>query len=202
MAELYDGAASGWQAGIDRLGFDAAYENLTNCALTYQPIKSAERILDAGAGTGAAARMFATQSGRSDCQFDLLDPSKEMLAQAVQNIRGTTRAVFGALGEPALAQQQYDRVLCAHVIEHCPDPQAQINWLFRRLHPNGTAVFAISKPHWCTALVRWRWGNSSFHPTLVRGMLETAGFTNIEICRHPSGPPSRVSCGYLARRPT
>lgn len=200
MAELYDGAASGWQAGIDRLGFDAAYQNLINCALDYQPAAPNERLLDAGTGTGAAARMFAIQSGRSDSLFDLLDPSREMLDQAKQNIPGTTRAVVGMLGEPTIPERAYDRLLCAHVIEHCPDPQEQLKWLFTRLRPGGTAILAISKPHWCTALVRWRWGNASFGPDRVRSMLQTAGFKDIQICPHPNGPPSRVSCGYLARR--
>ncbi|MFL4470877.1 hypothetical protein ACERZ8_13650 [Tateyamaria armeniaca] len=60
---------------------------------------------------------------------------------------------------------------------------------------------AISKPHWCTALVRWRWGNAAYPPEHSRAMLERAGFT--DIITHPfrTGPPSRVSCGYIARRP-
>ncbi len=201
MAELYDGAASGWQAGIDRLGFDAAYENLMECALAAQPIGKNEHILDAGTGTGAAARIFAGRSGRNDIQFDLLDPSPEMLAQALENVPGRTRAIAGFLGDATIPANSYDRIICAHVIEHCSEPQAQLNWLFTRLRPGGMAIFAISKPHWCTALVRWRWGNSSFRAAAVNHMLETAGFGNVITCKHPNGPPSRVSCGYLAQRP-
>ncbi|MEP4335214.1 MAG: class I SAM-dependent methyltransferase, partial [Roseobacter sp.] len=62
-------------------------------------------------------------------------------------------------------------------------------------------VMAISKPHWCTALVRWRWGNAAYSPQKARDMLVRAGFR--DICAYPfaKGPPSRVSHGYTARRP-
>lgn len=201
MAELYDSAAANWQAGIDRLGFSAAYDALAISALAYQPMGSGEHILDAGTGTGAAARAFAQRAGSLDCHFDLLDPSPDMLTQAVANIPAPSNPVTGVLGEPSIPENHYDRVLCAHVIEHCPDPQDQVNWLFQRLRPGGMALFAVSKPHWCTSLVRWRWGNSAFAPPRVRAMLAAAGFRQIETCHHPKGPPSRVSCGYLARRP-
>lgn len=201
MAELYDEAAADWQAGIDRLGFDAAYDNLAKCALAYQSMQIGERVLDAGTGTGAAARAVAQQSGSNEPLFDLLDPSAEMLAQAIRNIPAKCHAVTGVIGEKSIRENAYDRMICAHVIEHCADPQEQVNWLFSRLRPGGTAVFAVSKPHWCTALVRWRWGNSAFAPTSVRAMLAAAGFQDIETCPHPTGPPSRVSCGFLARKP-
>jgi len=77
MAQLYDAAASNWQAGLDRLGFIDAYQHLADAALAYQPISAREHILDAGTGTGAAATIFARQSGQNDLAFDLLDPSAE-----------------------------------------------------------------------------------------------------------------------------
>jgi len=201
IAELYDEAAAGWQARIDKLGFETAYDNLARCAFAYDPLHPGERILDAGTGTGAAARAIALLSGSNEPQFDLLDPSAEMLAQAVRNIPAICTTVTGVIGDPRISENAYDRVVCAHVIEHCPNPQDQIDWLFDRLRPGGTAVFAVSKPHWCTALVRWRWGNSAFSQATMRAMLTKAGFGDIETCPHPTGPPSRVSCGYLARRP-
>jgi len=201
MAQLYDAAASNWQAGLDRLGFIDAYQHLANRALAYQPIGARELILDAGTGTGAAAAVLAQQSGQNDLGFDLLDPSTEMLELAGENVPGVQRRITGYLGEASVAQQAYDRVICAHVIEHCDAPQAQLNWLFERIRPGGMAILAVSKPHWCTTLVRWRWGNACFRPAEMRRMLASAGFSQIEISPHRTGPPSRISCGYLAKRP-
>ena len=67
--------------------------------------------------------------------------------------------------------------------------------------PGGRLVLALSKPHWCTALVRWRWGNAAYTPDHAKTMLAQAGFTHITAHPFPSGPPSRVSHGYIARRP-
>ncbi|MEM9551094.1 MAG: methyltransferase domain-containing protein [Pseudomonadota bacterium] len=200
IARIYDRAAASWQSGLERIGFSDAYHVLADRAETYAPSQSALRILDAGTGTGALARAFdaAAQAPR---HFDLLDLSPEMLARARDGLPDDTATITGAIGTAEVPEETYDRMLCGHVIEHCDDPQAALNWLATRLVPGGVGIFAISRPHWCTALLRWKWGSAAFRPDDVRRMLETAGFAEIECHPHDTGPPSRVSCGYLARMP-
>lgn len=200
IGRFYDRAAQGWQAGIDRIGYDKAYERLAAASLEYHPLTGIPRILDAGTGTGALARALALKA-RFAMQFDLLDLSPEMLARAKAHVPGRSRLIAGPLGDGSVAENHYDRVLCGHVIEHCDSPCAALAWLFGRLRPGGTAVFAISQPHWCTALVRWKYGSAAYRPEVVEEMLEQTGFTRIERRPHASGPPSRISCGYLATRP-
>ncbi len=199
VRSLYARAAQGWQAGIERIGYAEAYDQLTHHALNTAPLERAARVLDAGAGTGALSAAFA-HNAPFPCSYDLLDLSPEMLAQATTVVPAKTCQITGAIGTATLPYQSYDRVLCGHVIEHCADAQAALDWLFDHLKPGGQAVFAISKPHWCTALLRWKYGNAAFTPAVVDQMLAQAGFTNITVLPHPSGPPSRVSCGYLATR--
>ncbi|PCJ05615.1 MAG: hypothetical protein COB16_15435 [Rhodobacteraceae bacterium] len=199
VRSLYARAALGWQAGIERIGYTEAYNNLARHALEAAPLDQAAQVLDAGAGTGALSTAFARNTP-FHCSYDLLDLSPEMLAQATTAVSANTRQITGAIGTATLPHQSYDRVLCGHVIEHCADAQAALNWLFDHLKPGGQAIFAISKPHWCTALLRWKYGNAAFTPAVVDQMLTIAGFTNITILPHPSGPPSRLSCGYLATR--
>lgn len=123
-----------------------------------------------------------------------------MLSLADDATGAQTRRIVGAIGTAEVAPDHYDRVLCGHAIEHCRDPQAAMSWLFGRLRPGGLVVFAISKPHWCTALVRWKYGSTAFAPELAEQMLRQAGFSAVARHPHVSGPPSRISCGYLATR--
>lgn len=196
---LYDRAAKGWQQGMDRIGYAQAYVDLASKAVAHSPVESGEHILDAGAGTGALSAALC-RFAREPALFDLLDLSSAMLDQADTAIPFETRKITGGIGDIDLPKGHYDRLLCGHAIEHCDNPQAAIAWLHDRLKPGGQAVFAISKPHWCTALIRWKYGSAAFRRSEVNTMLEAAGFTGIQQCPHAKGPPSRISCGYIATR--
>ncbi|WP_299625746.1 methyltransferase domain-containing protein [uncultured Tateyamaria sp.] len=195
MQRVYDRAASGWQDGIAQLGFLAAYDHLMAQVDLARP---AQRVLDVGTGTGAFATAWTAHHGQPK-HLTLMDISPAMLDIAAARLPyADTQA--NALGDKVQTPPQ-DVVLCAHVIEHLDDPSLALTWLFDRLTPGGTLVLAMSRPHWCTALVRWRWGNAAYTPTQATQMLRAAGLQDITPHRFPGGPPARVSCGYTARRP-
>lgn len=195
LARIYDAAETGWQDGISKLGFVEAYDDL----MQHAPAMPQARVLDVGTGTGAFAQAWIGAHG-APAALSLSDISPAMLRAAAGRLPGaaTLHAPLGA-DLPDLAAQ--DVVLCAHVIEHLDDPHRALRWLHDRLTPGGLLVIAISKPHWCTALVRWRWGNAAYPPAEVATMLAHGGFTDIRMHPFLTGPPSRVSCGYIARRP-
>lgn len=195
MQRIYDAAATGWQDGITRLGFLDAYAQLMQAT---PPIARA-RVMDVGTGTGAFAAAWIAAQGAPH-QLTLLDLSPAMLEAAAARLPAA-RSIAAPVGATLAETPPQDVILCAHVIEHLDDPARALTWLHDHLKPGGLLVLALSQPHWCTALVRWRWGNAAYAPDTARQMLSSAGFT--EIVTHPftSGPPSRVSCGYIARRP-
>ncbi|WP_299687079.1 class I SAM-dependent methyltransferase [uncultured Tateyamaria sp.] len=194
MQRIYDAAATGWQDGIAKLGFLDAYAQLMQAA----PGKPTPRVMDVGTGTGAFAAAWIAANGRPRA-LTLLDLSPVMLDTAAARVP-TDRAIAASIGAPLEDVPLQDVILCAHVIEHLDDPATALAWLYARLAPGGLLVLALSKPHWCTALVRWRWGNAAFSPTQAREMLDQAGFAQIATHPFQSGPPSRVSCGYTALR--
>lgn len=196
LQAIYDKAATSWQDGISKLGFLGAYADLMQAVAT--PAVS-PNVLDVGTGTGAFAHAWVTEHGMPD-RLSRTDISPAMLDTARGRLPGaaTQIAPLGAL-LPHLPPQ--DVVLCAHVIEHLEDPQTALGWLHDRLAPGGLLLLALSRPHWCTALVRWRWGNAAFTPNQAQEMLCHSGFTDIVLHPFTSGPPSRVSHGYIARRP-
>ena len=195
LRHVYDAAATGWQDGIARLGFLDAYAGLMQVA----PDAPHPRVMDVGTGTGAFAAAWVAAKGPPH-SLTLLDLSPAMLEAAAARLRAD-HLIAAPVGAPLADLPPQDVILCAHVIEHLDDPHAALTWLHRHLVPGGTLVLALSKPHWCTALVRWRWGNAAYAPGPARQMLLHAGFDAITTHPFPSGPPSRVSCGYVARRP-
>ena len=194
LTSLYERAAESWQRGMSSLGFDAAYAGLAG-----QVAGPPRRMIDVGCGTGALAGAMIKAAG-APATLDLLDASRAMLDQAARHVPGDAHLWEGLLGDARVPQGVYSHVLCAHVIEHLDDPDPAFDWLHSLLEPGGTLVLAMSRPHWCTALIRWRWGNRAYRPEAVRAMLAKAGFTDIRTHPFSAGPPARVSCGYTARR--
>ncbi|MEQ3710621.1 MAG: class I SAM-dependent methyltransferase [Tateyamaria sp.] len=197
LARIYDAAETGWQDGISKLGFVEAYSDLMGqCPNTSVPHP---KVMDVGTGTGAFASAWINAHG-APAALTLTDISPAMLASATSRLPGA-RAIHAGLGTAMPDVPPQNVVLCAHVIEHLDDPIAALGWLFDRLTPGGHLVMALSKPHWCTAFVRWRWGNAAYPPQKVQSMLARAGFCDIGAYPFAKGPPSRVSHGYIARRP-
>ena len=202
LKSLYARFADRWHQGVLRLGYIAAYDQLVADDVDKR-ISPVGPVFDAGTGTGAFALSFV-QRHPEVTQLTLLDMSPEMLAQAVENLHAKdveTIPRVGALGTNELAPNTYGTILCAHVIEHTEAPEEHLRWFCSRLTKGGTLLLSVSKPHWCTAIVRWRWGHKAYPPHQVLKMLEDAGFEEISEIRFKSGPPSRTSCGYRAKRP-
>ncbi len=196
LRAAYDSAARNWGDTVSRLGYPAAYRTF----LAAFPPRSPGKVLDAGCGTGAFARAFVDIAGAPEA-LTLLDSSAPMLAAAETAFRDVPVALVEAgLGTDRIGPGTCDTVLCAHVIEHVPTPEAALSWLLSRLKPGGQLYLAASRPHWCTALLRWKWGHRAFREAQMLAMLHGAGAGSVRSFAFPVGPPSRTSRGYVALR--
>ena len=196
LAARYDAQAPRWHSLVTRLGYPAAYRALVEAATD----REAGDVLDIGTGTGSFALTFARHAS-GIASLTLLDPSPEMLRQASANLRAESVAhevVQAELGIAGLPPK--DTILCAHVIEHLDDPLAALRWIHDTLRPGGAALLAINRPHWCTALIRLVWRTRAWQPNHMKAILLEAGFTDVTIVPFHQGPPSRTSCGFVARR--
>ena len=204
LTDLYDAASRRWQKTIERLGYPDAYALVVSEAM--QGIDPSRKqnlhVLDAGAGTGA----FACALTQADCKIgrlDLLDPSEAMLTIAAAELHAcspSVSSIVGRIGEIDFPPQTYDIVLCAHVIEHVDDVQSCLGWFCNVLRPDGQLLLVVSKPHWCTSLLRLIWGHRSYRSARVVEMLEESGFAKIKVVSFKVGPPQRTSAGYTATR--
>ncbi|MEX0349738.1 MAG: class I SAM-dependent methyltransferase [Paracoccaceae bacterium] len=200
LSQLYARHAARWHHSITHLGYPEAYTLLAEADLAARE-RPPRYILDAGCGTGAFAEQVLARSP-APAHLTLLDPSEEMLAQArLRDWRDKPQTVSGRLEDISALRGGFDTVLCAHVLEHTADLETSLKHLADALSPGGSLLLAVSKPHWCTALLRWRWGHKAYRPEDICAALTRAGLTGIRAIPFVKGPPSRTSCGYRALKP-
>lgn len=93
-------------------------------------------ILDVGAGTGELGAWLAAQGHR----VTLLEPSSALLETAPP---GPRRALGGVMDLDQIFMNEYfDIVICHHVLEYLPNPEAALGALGRRLAPGGALSLA------------------------------------------------------------
>ena len=121
----------------------------------------------------------------------MLETAKQKIAPSVTHI--TTH--HGPI--ETLRTTSFDLVLCAHVIEHCTDPTQALRDIFDRMTLGARIVLAISKPHWCTAIIRLIWRSKALKPDQVLAMLRIAGFADAHHHPFETGVPIARQCGVF-----
>lgn len=96
------------------------------------------RVLDAGAGTGAVARIMASMVG-SNGHVVALDQSRQRLEQGRELAKdiGNIEFVTGDLHDPPVDDACFDLVFSRFVFEYLRKPQEAIERLRRLLKPGG-----------------------------------------------------------------
>lgn len=205
LESRYDGAASWWHEKIRELGYRSAYEDLVRRAFEGQVASS---VADIGTGSGDLAASYCSIVGAPE-RLALIDSSAAMLSQAIatvtdaQTVPGKLDTIHSSL-ETLKADAQFELVLCAHVIEHCEDPQGALQSIAQHIEPGGKALLVVSRPHWCQWVIWLRWQHRWFSSSQVERMAQVAGLKVLRKFQPCFGPPSRTSMGYLvhkARRP-
>ena len=141
----YDKEADTWHATISKLGFENAYADLIAQALSsaaIQPVNKALRVLDAGIGTGAMSAALA-DNHLDPIALTGVDVSGDMLKQAEQRLDHhhlSTRFLQADVNCLPFADNTFDVVLVAHVLEHMADPKKALAELHRVLKPGGILV--------------------------------------------------------------
>ena len=120
-----------------------------------------DKVLDLGCGEG---RHAISSYLLADVDVIGLDLSCKDLATAKQRLdefqQGQTLAskscsfVCGSGLQLPFANDSFDKVICAEVLEHIPDYQSVLDEIRRVLKPGG--IFATSVPRWFPEWVCWR----------------------------------------------
>lgn len=194
----YDAAAPAWGDKMRLLGYHDAYLGF----LASQTFRASPgtQVLDVGCGTGAFAEGWVAIHGPTQ-NVTLLDPSREMArrAQGALARKGVSAKVVTRPLQDFAPDRPFDCLLAAHVIEHQDDPKPLLTQMRGITSEGGRLWLIVSKPHWCNAIIWLQWRHRAYRPAQVAAFLNDTGWKLETEYAFPSGPPSRTSCGYLAR---
>ncbi|NUY80098.1 class I SAM-dependent methyltransferase [Flavobacterium sp. MAH-1] len=108
-----------------------ALKNKLNLVNTLQPSKG--RLLDIGAGTGD----FLSVAKENGWNVSAIEPSTK--ARSIAEAKG----IQFSNGTEDFENGSFDAITMWHVLEHVPDPSAQLLELNRLLKPNGVIIIAV-----------------------------------------------------------
>src|SRR5207247_11185257 len=117
-------------------------------------LRSQDRFLDVGCGTGAAVRQAAATASRAVG----LDLSPAMLERAEQLAEGIDGVEFRLAESSELPFEDgaFTAVLCTSSFHHYPDPEASVREMARVLGPGGRIVIGDgSADRWEARLADW-----------------------------------------------
>ncbi|MET1414489.1 class I SAM-dependent methyltransferase [Roseibium sp. HPY-6] len=192
LRRRYDAIAPGWDRKVSRLGFPSAYRGLIRRVLPeLQEMVPGPgiRVLDCGAGSGALSKAFAVEM-KQPFDLSVVDISPRMLTLAEKALQAE-----GVRCRPELADmrtlpfknEEFDLVMCAHTIEHLPDPETALAEALRVLKPGGTLILVLTRKSLFGAYVHLKWRTQQLSSSGVLGWLKNEGLTDAHNLRVGTG---------------
>ena len=138
LRSLYDTSADQWHDNLARLGQLHDYQLLFNSQAVRDRLHHLDptsHILDCGVGTGAFS-LALLDSLNQPAHVSGIDISYTMLTHAQHNLGNRCMSLdlrWGDIQRLPFADDSFDAVIFAHVLEHLADPVETLREMFRGL---------------------------------------------------------------------
>lgn len=185
LARAYDREAPRWGGLIQRMGYGRAYRQVFDAFFATRRFDAARgpvRILDCGVGSGAMATA-AVQALPRPSELSAIDISPRMVATARRRFAAAgiaARVVEASVMALPFANDSFDVVTAAHVVEHLPDPVAALAEMRRVLRPGGWVVTCLTRESWLGAYIQAKWRTHRVNPARAARWLRAAGMQPID----------------------
>lgn len=198
LAAAYDRQAPRWTGLTERLGYGRAYRSLfeqffADLGPWIDP--GPLRVLDCGTGTGTFS-LSLSQAWRQPLALTAVDVSPAMVATAQERFQTagvSARVLQARLPVLPFADDSFDLVIAAHVLEHLPEPVAALAEMRRVLRPGGQIVACMTRQSWLGAYIQMKWRTHRLTPKRAREWLKDAGLEPAGFEKPPAGLFNKTS---------
>ncbi|MGB6298929.1 MAG: class I SAM-dependent methyltransferase [Rivularia sp. (in: cyanobacteria)] len=192
LSQSYDEAAFEWHEHLHLLGYCHAYREL------WKSLKDADimphwqdnlAICDCGIGTAAFSLAFA-QTINPKTHITGVDISSGMLKIADQKLslaNVSHQICQSDMRRLPFANECFDGVISAHMLEHLPNPKQGLKEIVRVLRPGAPLILAVTQSNLIGRLIQWHWGNRCFSQEELSELMYQAGLTNLQFFPFPMG---------------
>lgn len=192
LRSRYDASADHWDNYLARLGQLHDYQLLfkskavRNCL---SHLDQTSKILDCGVGTGAFS-LALLDSVDQTVQVSGIDISTPMLTHARQNLEHrcpTLDLRWGDIRHLPFADESFDAVIFAHVLEHLTDPVSALCELLRVLKPGAPLIGSVTRKGLGQLLLSLRWHNRGYAAHQLDACLQAAGLQAVRSFDYGTG---------------
>ncbi len=190
LRSIYDASAHQWQDNLARLGQLHDYQLLFESQAAHlSHLDQTSQILDCGVGTGAFS-LALLESVDQPAHVSGIDISPTMLTHAQQILenRCTTLDLrWGDIRHLPFADESFDAVIFAHVLEHMADPIETLREIVRVLKPGAPLIGSVTRKGLGQVLMSLRWRNRGYAPNQLDSLLQAAGLEAVRSFDYGTG---------------
>ncbi|BAY07735.1 class I SAM-dependent methyltransferase [Calothrix sp. NIES-2098] len=192
LSQTYNQAASWWHQHLQFLGYSHAYRELWRSLKNSNILPLGQdklTICDCGIGTAAFSLAFA-QIINPKTQITGVDISSQMLQKADQKLSVANvphRICQSDVNTLPFADRSFDGVICAHTLEHLPDPIQGLQEMVRVLRPGAPLILVVTQSGLLGWLIQWYWGNRCFNREELSKLIHEVGLTQLQFVPFPVG---------------
>jgi demethylmenaquinone methyltransferase/2-methoxy-6-polyprenyl-1,4-benzoquinol methylase len=206
LRSRYDASADHWDDYLARLGQLHDYRLLfksravRNCL---SHLDHTSQILDCGVGTGAFS-LGLLDSIEHPVYVSGVDISYPMLTHAQQNLKHRSPALdlrWGDIRRLPFADEAFDAVIFAHVLEHLADPVAALYELARVLKPGAPLIGSVTRKGLGQVLMSLRWHNRGYASHQLDACLQAAGLDAVRTFDYGTGWSRWMCIAAIAVKP-
>ena len=192
LRSLYDASAHQWQDNLVRLGQIHDYQLLFESQAVRNRLRHLDQtsqILDCGVGTGAFS-LALLDSINQPAHVSGVDISYPMLTHARQILenRCTTLDLrWGDIRSLPFADESFDAVIFAHVLEHMAEPVETLREMVRVLKPGAPLIGSVTRKGLGQVLMSLRWKNRGYASNQLDSFLQAAGLEAVRSFDYGTG---------------
>ncbi len=192
LRSIYDSSAHQWHDNLARLGqlhdYQLLFESQAVCD-RLSHLNQTSQILDCGVGTGAFS-LALLESVDQPAHVSGVDISYPMLTHAQQILenRCTTLDLrWGDIRSLPFADESFDAVIFAHVLEHMAEPVETLREMVRVLKPGAPLIGSVTRKGLGQVLMSLRWKNRGYASNQLDSFLQAAGLEAVRSFDYGTG---------------